>query len=411
MKILMLGWELPPYHTGGLGVACYQLCKALALKGVEIDFVVPYQDEHEAIDFMNVIPALPFAAQELRAAGGAYDSHSFSGQTFYGQQGSHMPAGLREQQFNYTQSVRRLVQAKQYDAIHAHDWLTFEAGMAAKHHTNRPLIAHVHATEFDRSGEHHGNPIVHDIEYNTLLMADRIIAVSHATKDLIAREYAIPSDKIEVMHNSIDTATIIPADAENAYVYLEKMKQHGYRVVVNLGRLTIQKGLTHLLRAAQLVVEKNPKVLFLLAGTGEQYHELLELSAELGIAENVVFTGGFVRGKQWRDAFAVGDMFVMPSVSEPFGITPLEAIGYGNVVLLSKQAGVGEIMHNVLKFDYWDIRKLADQILAVAEHESLRQELYNNSLQEFRDLSWHKVAERCQGIYQRTLAVPQGVLA
>lgn len=406
MKILMLGWELPPYHTGGLGVACYQLCKALALKGVEIDFVVPYHDQHADVDFMNVIPALPYTAQALRAAGGAYDSRTF-GQD---QQRATVPTGLRDQQLQYTQSVKRLVQTKQYDAIHAHDWLTFEAGMAAKQRTQSPLIAHVHATEFDRSGEHHGNPLVHDIEYNALLMADRIIAVSNATKDLIAREYAIPADKIDVMHNSIDIADIAPADPENAYVYLEKMKQQGYKVVVNLGRLTIQKGLTHLLRAAQLVIEKNPKVLFLLAGTGEQYHELLELSADLGIAENVVFTGGFVRGKQWRDAFAIGDMFVMPSVSEPFGITPLEAIGYGNVVLLSKQSGVGEIMHNVLKFDYWDIRKLADQILAVAEHDSLRQELFTNSLQEFRELSWHKVADTCQTIYSRTLSAQQGVL-
>lgn len=407
----MLGWELPPHNSGGLGVACYQLCKALAIKGVDIDFVVPYQDRHEDVDFMNIIPALPHSAEELRNAGGAYDSQSLAAGSSLGSE-TGRPGNLREQQLHYTKAVHRIAKSKQYDAIHAHDWLTFEAAMTAKQYAGKPLVAHVHATEFDRAGEQYGgNPIVHDIEYNTLTMADRIIAVSQATKNLIAQRYAIPADKIEVVHNSIDASAVVAANDENLYQYLEKMKRHGYKVVVSLGRLTIQKGLTHLLRAAQLVIERNPKVLFLLAGSGEQYHELLELSAELGIAENVLFTGGFVRGKAWRDVYAIGDMFVMPSVSEPFGITPLEAIGYGNAVLLSKQTGAGEVLHNVLKFDYWDTRKLADQILAVTEYDVLRQELLRSSLQEFQNLSWHEVAQKCHGIYRTLIPAPQGVTA
>lgn len=407
MKILMLGWELPPHNSGGLGVACYQLCKALAIKGVEIDFVVPYQDKHDGIEFMNIISALPYSAEELRNAGGAYDSQSLSAGLLLGSQ-SDRPGGLRDQQLRYTRAVQQIVKTKHYDAIHAHDWLTFEAATAARQYSNKPLLAHVHATEFDRAGEHFGNPIVHDIEYNTLVMADRIIAVSQATKELIARRYAIPAEKIEVVHNSIDPSALISADDTNLYQYLEKMKRHGYKVVVSLGRLTIQKGLTHLLRAAQLVIERNPKVLFLLAGSGEQYHELLELSAELGIAENILFTGGFVRGKAWRDVYAIGDMFVMPSVSEPFGITPLEAIGYGNAVLISKQTGAGEVLQNVLKFDYWDARGLADQILAVAEHAVLRQELLQRSQQEFQNLSWQAVAKKCHNIYEKLIPISQG---
>lgn len=391
----MLGWELPPYHTGGLGEACYRLCKALSLKGVEIDFVVPYNDPHPEVDFMEVISALPYPQAQLRQAGGGYDSRILEATP-------SAPSGLRQQQQSYTAAVTKLVKRKKYDAVHAHDWLTFEAGAAVRR-ADRPLIAHLHATEYDRAGQQFGNPIVRDIESTTLSLADKIVAVSQATKDIITREYSVSPAKIEVLHNSIEAESLDPTTDGATYAYLKLMQSYGYKVVVNLGRLTIQKGLTHLLKAAQLVVRRNPKVLFLLAGTGDQYHELVELSAELGIAENILFTGMFTAGKAQRDAFAVADMFVMPSVSEPFGITALEAVGYGSVVLISKQSGVGEVLHNVLKFDYWDTARLADQILAVAEHQALRDELYQNSLQEFKKLSWHQVAEVCRGIYARTL--------
>jgi len=396
----MLGWELPPHNSGGLGVACYQLCKALALRGVSIDFVVPYNDRHDNVDFMEVIPALPYPRQQLAAAGGAYDSRNFSEKT---PRNHELPKGLREQQAAYTEAVCTIATRKKYDAVHAHDWLTFEAALVAKQKTQKPLIAHVHATEFDRAADVHfgGNPLVHDIEYTTLSQADRIVAVSQATKDLLTSRYAIPPQVIEVMHNSINPDELVPLEGENSYAYLSLMKQYGYKVVVNIGRLTIQKGLTHLLRAARLVIDKDPSILFLIAGCGEQYHELLELSASLGVSHNVLFTGTFVHGKQWRDAYAIGDMFVLPSVAEPFGITPLEAIGYGTPALISKQSGVGEVVRNVLKFDFWDIRKLADDIVAVAQHESLQAELIQNATDEFNTMSWHTVAEKCLQIYAK----------
>jgi glycosyltransferase involved in cell wall biosynthesis len=181
-------------------------------------------------------------------------------------------------------------------------------------------------------------------------------------------------------------------------MYLQAMKCHGYKVVVSLGRLTIQKGIYHLLQAAARVVQQNPKVLFVIAGDGEQRDELIALSAELGVAHNVIFTG-FVRGKQWRDAYAIGDMFVMSSVSEPFGLTALEAAGHHNAILLTKQAGVGEVLHNVLRFDYWDTAKLADCILNVASHNVLQQTLAANALHEFNHLSWTNAAKAYQNIY------------
>lgn len=401
MKILMLGWELPPHNSGGLGVACYQLSKALASQGLAIDFVLPYDAPHD-IDFMKVTPAMPISAEKLGNLGGAYDSYCYHCES---DSCKHTyPKDLRGQQKRYTDFVEQYVGKDTPDVIHAHDWLTFEAAMRAKQITRKPLIAHVHATEFDRSGEHHGNPLVHDIEYNTLHMADRIVAVSQVTKDIIVREYGIPGDKVHVVHNSINPEEFADISFAGSYVYLEEMKKRGYKVVVSLGRLTVQKGLRYLIDAAKRVIDVNDKVLFLMVGDGELRDELLERAAELGIARNIIFTG-FLRGQRWRDAYAIGDMFVMPSVSEPFGLTALEAAGTGNAVLLSKQSGAGEVLRSVLKFDFWDTDKLANYILTVADRQVLRDELVNNVMREFSQLSWGDVAAKCQIIYEGLQAV------
>ena len=394
----MLGWELPPHNSGGLGVACYQLSRALAAQGVDIDFVLPYDAPHD-IEFMRVTPAMPIAAEKIANLGGAYQSYCYHCE---GEACQHAtPKDLRGQQKRYTAFVEQYLQKQNPDVIHAHDWLTFEAGMRAKQLTGKPLIAHVHATEFDRSGEHHGNPLVHDIEYNALHMADRVVAVSQVTKDIIVREYTIPADKVMVVHNSINPNELTDTSFGSSYMYLEEMKKRGYKVVVSLGRLTVQKGLRYLVQAAARVTEVNDKVLFLIAGDGELRNELIEQAAELGVAHNIIFTG-FLRGQRWRDAYAIGDMFVMPSVSEPFGLTALEAAGTGNAVLLSKQSGAGEVLRSVLKFDFWDTQKLANDILAVAEQSVLRQTLTQNVQYEFSRLSWYDVAQKCQEIY-RTL--------
>ncbi|HWZ65986.1 MAG TPA: glycosyltransferase family 4 protein [Patescibacteria group bacterium] len=395
MNILMLGWELPPHNSGGLGVACYQLCKHLAFRGVSIDFVLPYSANHD-IDFMKLVPALSITAEEFINLAGAYNTNcdackSSSCEHAY-------PTDLRGRQQRYKAFVEQYVQTTQPDVIHMHDWLTYEAGMRAKQLTNKPLVAHVHATEFDRSGEHSGNPLVHDIEYNGLLMADRIIAVSQLTKDIIVKGYDIPPSKIEVIHNSIDKDEVDKTATESTYVYLSEMKKLGYKVVVSLGRLTVQKGVTYLLQAARQALDIDDKIIFLIVGAGELRDELLEQAANLGIAQNVIFTG-FLRGKRWRDAYAIGDMFVMSSVSEPFGITALEAAGYGNTLVLSKQSGVCEVLRSALKFNYWDTKKLADYIVNIAKNNALRDQLVSDAEHEFNKLSWHDAADQCQRLY------------
>jgi glycosyltransferase involved in cell wall biosynthesis len=301
----------------------------------------------------------------------------------------------------YTRYVESVADSINPDVIHAHDWLTYEAGMRAKVMTGKPLIAHVHATEFDRAGSSYGNPLVHDIEYNGLMMADKIIAVSQITKDIIIKNYHIPADKIEVIHNGISAdlfETIDPA-TQQTYIYLDAMKRQGYTVVVSLGRLALQKGITFLLDAAARALSINDKMLFLIAGSGEQRDELIEKAAELGISDKVLFSG-FVRGQQWRDAYRVSDVFVMSSVSEPFGLTALEAAGYGDAVVLTKQSGVGEILQNALRYDFWDVDRLANQLVALATHKSLQIELTSAAKQEFDRFSWIDVSKKCLKVYE-----------
>jgi glycogen(starch) synthase len=399
----MLGWELPPHNSGGLGVACYHLCKALAKRKVDIDFILPYTADHK-IDFMRIDAAHPQDVQAVLKAGIAYDSFKYVKDN-----GDITEIDLHGQTAIYEKAVERIAKEKEFDVIHAHDWLTGRAALRAQQVSGKPLVVHLHSIESDRAGkEFGGNPLVREIEDLIVHMADRVIAVSELTKQGIMREYGIPGDKIAVVHNSMNLEDLLPVDGDNAYRYVSKMKEQGYRVVVNVGRLTIQKGLPNLINAAQKVVEHHPKTLFLIVGNGEQTFELIEQAADLGISKNIIFTG-FLRGKQWRDAFDVGDLYVMPSKSEPFGITPLEAIGYGTPALISKQSGVSEVLLNCLKVDWWDVNEMANQITAVMQNDALRDNLAANGLRELERMSWDDSADKLSGIYNQY--APEGVAA
>ncbi len=397
MKVLMLGWELPPHNSGGLGIACYQLCKTLSRRDIDIEFIVPYSADH-GIDFMTVSAATPQGVKSISQSGFTYDSFKYTLED-----GSELWLSMHDQQARYEQAVAELAATREFDIIHAHDWLTFRAALRVKQQKNCPLIAHVHSVESDRAGSKHGNPLVQEIEALGLTMADRIIAVSQHTKRAIMDDYDIPGDKIDVVYNSIDPKDMEPLDSQNVYRYLSLMKSLGYRVVVNVGRLTIQKGLPNLLQAAQLVLQKAPKTLFLIVGSGEQYYELIRQAAALGIGEYVLFTD-FQRGKNWRDAFAIGDLFVLPSVSEPFGLTPLEAIGYGTPALISRQSGVSEVLRNCLRVDFWDVQEMANQIASVMQSDELRDELWSNAYKEYVQLTWERAADKMKTVYERHLA-------
>lgn len=394
MKVLMLGWELPPHNSGGLGVACYQLCEALAVHNdIDLEFILPYEAEHN-VDFMKITAARPVGVSEIIKTSGAYDSYKYRYED--GHEEWH---DIYTQQAYYEHAVAQLAFTKEFDVVHAHDWLTFRGAMRLKEATGCPIILHVHALESDRAGGGKGNPLVHQIEAEALMLADHIIAVSELTKQAIIRDYGIAPQMIEVIHNSINHEVLAPLDSNNSYEYLTQLKQQGYRVISNVGRLTMQKGITNLLRAAKEVIARAPKTIFLIVGNGDQYYELIELSASLGIGKNVVFAD-FQRGKRWRDAFAVADLFVMPSVSEPFGLTPLEATAYGTPTLVTKQSGVSEVLHNCLKVDFWDINEMANQMLAVVQHDPLRRELTAGAYRELKNLSWEAPARRISDMYR-----------
>lgn len=393
----MLGWELPPHNSGGLGVACYHLSKALAMQGATIDFVLPYTASHAGLDFMRVHNATQLKPEE-RVHMGSYDSAGVMEKGMIEVDTDELKT-MRAVQHHYIEYVENLVTTLAPDVIHAHDWLTMEAGVRAKELTGAPLVVHVHATEFDRSGEHYGNPIVHEIEQEALLMADRIVAVSNITKSIIVHRYGIPASAVEVVHNAIDVDSFAPYEYDRRdYRYIEALKHEGYTVVATLTRFTVQKGLTHLLRAAARANEKHDRFVFLLAGDGEQRDELIQLAASLGIADKVLFTG-FVRGKQWRDVYSLADIFVMSSVSEPFGLTALEAAHHESALIISRQSGVGEVLKHTFKYDYWDTEVLADQMVSIALSPSLATSLRRNVAEEYKRLSWRDVAIKCIGIY------------
>lgn len=395
----MLGWELPPHNSGGLGVACYQLCRALSKKGADIEFVLPYTADHSEVTFMRISAAHPQDVTKVLQAGIAYDSFKYVKKT-----GEVQEVDLFGQVAIYEQAVERVMQFASFDVIHAHDWLTCRAAIRAKMLSGKPLVVHFHSVESDRAGrEFGGNPLVRDIEELALTIADRIVAVSQLTKNAIIREYHIPADKIEVVHNHFDTAGLVAdTEAGNAYSYLANKKEQGYKVVASIGRLTIQKGLTNLLRAFKIVVDHAPKTLLLMVGAGDQRNELIALAADLGIGQNVLFTD-FQRGKTYRDAYTIADLFVMPSVSEPFGLTALEAIGYGTPVLLSNQTGVSELIRNALKVDFWDVDAMANKIVGLVQNDALRTELHANSYREYLSYSWDTSAERLLGVYHKEL--------
>ena len=395
MKILMLGWELPPNNSGGLGVACQHLSEALAKQGVDIDFVVPYEAEHH-LKNVRVLSALHIDPL-FRYGGSAYDNKHIEEKRFAVNHGKKLMS-IRDVQHDYCKFVERYLMEFKPDLVHAHDWLTYEAGILAKKNFGIPLVAHVHATEFDRGGAKGGNPLIHEIEYQGLVWADKIIAVSEATKQIIIDRYKIPADKIDVAYNGFE----LPKDNyhfdSSDYTYLESMKRKGYTIVSTVGRFTLQKGLFHLMHAAARAIKIHPKMLFLFAGDGEQKEGLMRLSADLGISQNVIFTG-FVRGKQLRDIYSISDIFVMSSVSEPFGLTALEAAHHGNALVITKQSGVGEVLNSIVRYDFWDEDKLAGALVNIAESPALVTTLRDGIKREYGRISWSDVAKKCVQVY------------
>ena len=426
----MFGWEFPPHIAGGLGTACYGMTRGLARNGVEVVFVMPraYGDEDQR--FVRVVNAsdvetigtrdhefseellekvsfihidsnmLPYISPEEYAA--YHDEFVRSGRThewtdvwkqrytFSGKYGANLMEEVARYAVVAAQVARDL--EGQFDVIHAHDWLTYYAGIAAKRVSGKPLVVHMHATEYDRSGEH-VNTQVYAIERAGMMAADRVIAVSNLTRNIVINKYGIAPEKVVTVHNAVRFA-------ENSTEAPERGVKD--KIVTFLGRITYQKGPDYFVEAAAKVLKRVPNVRFVMAGSGDMMNHIVRRVARLGIADRFHFTG-FLRGEDVHKMFQLSDVYVMPSVSEPFGISPLEAMRSNVPVIISKQSGVAEVLDYAVKVDYWDVDALADSIYALITYPALARMFAAKGLEEVTNLKWNDAAAKIKKVYEAAI--------
>lgn len=388
----MFGWEFPPIINGGLGTACYGLTKSLSKKNVDITFVLPKLKEnikHSFLKFKGANIKIHAVKSVLKAYLSSKSYHSLKEikEGFFGND-------LYEEVSLYAERTKDIAKTEEYDVIHAHDWLTYLAGINAKEISGKPLVVHIHNTAFDRSG---GNPsqLEYDIERKGFEEADKIVAVSNFTKNKVIEHYDIDPNKILVAHNGIE---IKEKKHEKTQF---KIRKHD-KIVLFLGRMTLQKGPDYFIDAAKRVLEHEKNVKFVMAGKGDMYRSMIEKAAFMGLSDKVLFTG-FLPDEYLDKAYAMADVYVMPSVSEPFGITPLEAIRNNCPVIISKQSGVSEVVNHCLKVDFWDVDELANKIVAVLRYSELQESLRDNGREEIKSLSWDNTADKCMQAYTHVL--------
>lgn len=422
----MFGWEFPPHISGGLGTACYGLSRALIDQEIKLLFVVPKAHGDESIPLINAsdvvvedetLAIASFEAESVQAsrkisvpsAIKPYTtgepsqvledwSWQFSSESVrqirttegmrYDFSGKYGPS-LMDEVYRYAEVAGVLGRKYHFDIIHAHDWLTYPAGVEAKKASGKPLIVHVHATEFDRAGGENIDQRVFELETMGMSEADRIIAVSQWTKDIIVDKYGIDPLKVSVVHNGVT------ASDEAEFSFIPKISNH---VVTFLGRITYQKGPQYFIDAARKVLGYFPDAHFIMAGSGDLLPPMIDRVAQLKLSSRIHFTG-FLKGKQIHQVWSVTDVYVMPSVSEPFGITPLEAVQAGVPVIVSNQSGVSEVIDHALKVDFWDTNALASAIINVLKHRGLSDSLKLNSRNEIEALTWKRAAIMIKQLY------------
>lgn len=426
MKILMLTWEYPPFIVGGLGMACYGLFKALANLGVTVKMILPTKEEvffeiskPEEADYpvAKSQNGEPFSPTPLRFFPFIYSLPEESAYSSLKElliqakplevnpplpevpdevierlnlilaQGDNLLYRVRL----YTNNVLKLSQKIDFELIHAHDWLTYPAGLLLKKVFKKPLVTHLHATEFDRALGF-GHPVIHEIEYLGLNYADKVIAVSHYTKGIAMEHYKVPEEKIRVIHNAFIARTESP----------KKFRKFREPVILFLGRLTPQKGPRIFLEIAKKALERGAKARFVIAGAGEMERELMLEASSLGIGTHIMFTG-FLTREEVEEALSISDIVVMPSVSEPFGIVALEAMHFGCALIISKQSGASEVIENAYKVDFWDVEKMVSHILELISNPEKLRELQEKSREEVKKFNWKIPAQEVKKVYQELL--------
>lgn len=431
----MFGWEFPPHIAGGLGTACYGMTRGLARNGVEVTFVMPraYGDEDkrfvkvvnasdveavfgkvdadaadiiEKMSFIHIDSNLvPYLSPEDYAS--YHDEFVKTGEkhwettdawsqryTFSGKYGANLMEEVARYAIVAAQVAKDL--EGQFDVIHAHDWLTYFAGIAAKRVSGKPLVVHMHATEYDRSGENI-NTQTYAIERAGMHAADRVIAVSNLTRNIVIEKYGVPAEKVVTVHNAVRFA-------ENGSAAPERGVSD--KIITFLGRITYQKGPDYFVEAAAKVLKRVPNVRFVMAGSGDMMNHIIRRVARLGIADRFHFTG-FLRGEDVHRMFQLSDVYVMPSVSEPFGISPLEAMRSNVPVIISKQSGVAEVLDYAVKVDYWDVDAMADAMYALITYPALSSMFAKKGLEEVTSLKWNDAAAKIKRVYEDAVAAAQ----
>ena len=411
----MFGWEFPPHNSGGLGVACQGLAGGLASLGAKITFVLPkkincapamcdfvfgdiWAGKKKYLAGVDAIAVDSPLSPYLTAESYLQEIKDWTSKDFLPRH-SVWRQDLMGEVIRYGQIAADIARAKNFDVIHCHDWLGVPAGLAAKKVSGKPLVFHVHATEYDRVGENGLNRDICLIEKRGFQDADAVVAVSDYTKRRVIGDYGVNPAKVAVVPNAVNHAEYAAPLADDFL----KLKRSGKKIVLFVGRLTFQKGPDYFLKAARAVSRVDKAAMFVFSGSGDMERWLIEEAARLGLADRVIFAG-FLRGMDLARLYKMADLYVMPSVSEPFGLTSLEALASGAPILISRQSGVGEMVSNCLKCDFWDTDQMAAKILAALRYPALVEELRQNGLIEVKKFDWADSAQKCLGIYQTILS-------
>ena len=435
MKVLMFGWEFPPHITGGLGTACFGLSQSLCKLVTKLTFVLPKVKGPADAGAVEVLgandirlekdatwteafpdttvlqieeidsPLRPYDGEASYRHNVAREAHLKGKSATHRQRVGETPGvmeisgdygkNLFEEVRRYALLASRAVLKEPYDLIHAHDWMTFGAAVEAKRLSGLPLVVHVHATEFDRTGENIDRRI-YDLERMGMEQADRIIAVSQRTKDMIVARYGIPADKVTVVHNGVAARRVRDTGDTTAAREPAAKKE---KTVVFVGRITLQKGPEYYLEAAYLVLRKLPNVRFVMGGSGDMMPQMIERMAQLGIVDRFHFTG-FLNEKRRDELYSMADLFVLTSISEPFGITPIEAMQHDVPVIVTRQSGVAEVVYGAVKVDFWDVRRMADAMINILTQEPLSTELKLGGRRDVSVLTWDRAAEKVRDVYR-----------
>jgi len=428
MNVLMFGWEFPPNISGGLGTACYGIVKGLSTCGdVNVTFVVPKAFGNEQSANIQLISAdtvsiggetlfkesttsfrllevssklIPYLTPESfaeRCQSLTEIKESSPSEVVREERKIHFSGNygpnLFEEIYNYAIVAETIAKNTDFELIHAHDWLTFPAAIAAKYVSGKPLVVHIHSTDFDRSGGS-VNPAIYDIEKQGMDEADQIITVSNRIKSRLIEQYKIPSEKITTVYNAIEPKPDRPLP--------ELKKKNNQKIVTFLGRITIQKGPEYFVEVARMVINRLKNVHFVMAGNGELRNRIVELCARYRISDRFHFAG-FLNGDEVNEMLQRSDIFIMPSVSEPFGIVPLEAMQANVPVIISKQSGVSELIRNVVKTDFWDIHAMADAVYGILKHKKLSKTLITEGKMEVSKLNWELSAIQIRQVYLQTI--------